>query len=92
MTKLQESQNGIAALAIVLIIVVIAVVGLVAYRVKSGLYNSNSSSSPSVSQVTTPKQFKSKADIKQASKALNTLPISQDLNPSQLNGNIQSLL
>lgn len=92
MTLLRKSQDGIAAIAILLLVAVIAVVGLVAYRVKSSIYNSNSSSSPSVAQVTAPKNIKSKTDIKQADQALQALPISKDLNPSQLDGNVQTLL
>lgn len=92
MTSLRKSQSGLGAIAILLVIVVIAVIGLAGYRVKSGLYNSNSSSSPSASSAAAPKAIKNKADLRQANRAVQSLPISKDLNPDQLNGNVQALL
>lgn len=90
MKFLHNSENGTSLLAILLAIVVIVVIGVVAYRVHGSTLPSSNSSAAAV--VAPPKAVKSKSDLRTANHALQTDPIGSDLDSSQLDSSINSLL
>lgn len=92
--KLRNSEQGMGVIFILLLVAVIVIIGAIAYRLKSNVYNTNSASAgvSTTAQVAAPKTIASKADLQQASKALEALQINQELNPDQLSGNIKTLL
>lgn len=79
---------------VLLLVAVVVIIGAIAYRLKSNVYNTNSASAgvSTAAQTAVPKTITSKADLQQADKAIQALPINQELNPSQLSGNIKTLL
>lgn len=93
MTRLQMSQQGIAHIILVLGVVLV-VVGFAGYEIvqKSNKMNSPSAFSTTSTQATVPTKIQSKADVRQAAQALANEPIGRQLNPNQLNSDLNSLL
>lgn len=90
--KLARDQRGIAHLVMVLIVVaVVAAVGFVGYRVASDSRGGAGTSNASAKQVAVPKQIKTKADLSQASKSLDSLPIDNGVNPNSLNNDLNAI-
>lgn len=85
-----NNQKGFAVVEIAIIIVIVAAISYVAFKV----INKNSKTSPTLSstQAVLPSKIQSKADISLTIKALDDTPISNKLNPDQLNSSISSLL
>jgi hypothetical protein len=86
------SQSGFGHIALVLLVLVVAVVGFAGYTVwKAG---QKPSSSDSTQQATVPATIKTKADLTQTSKFLDTTATELDsnLDPSSLDGSINQLL
>lgn len=89
-----RSEQGVGHLALLLGVVVIAAVAFVGYRVATDKNSDNSSKS---SQVTTsdtavPQTISSAKDLDQAQSAVNNSNLDGDLNPSQMDSDVNSLL
>ena len=85
MTRLFD-QKGIAHLLIIGVVVVLAVVGFVGYRVMT------QDDDKATTSTSTPDSIESNDDITQAEDALNSDQINDDLDPSQLDADIDDLL
>lgn len=81
------SQKGASHIIAVLAIVVIGVAGFVGYKVMN---NEKTASNTDTAQSTLPEQLKTKQDIDQASTSLDEFD--SDLNPEQLDADLNSLL
>lgn len=83
------NNRGIAHLVIILAVVVVAAIGLVGYIV----VNNNHDQAGTVSATDgIPTTIKTKADLNQASKALDETSIDDSLNPNQLDADLNALL
>ena len=83
-------QAGFEHVTIGIFIVVIVVVGFASYRVLR--HKSNVPNQVTTPQTPIPNKIQSKADIRQASKALDAQDVDKQLDPSQLDKNITDLL
>jgi predicted negative regulator of RcsB-dependent stress response len=87
-------QNGFAHPVLILLLLIVVAVALIGYRVEQN-HNKASvasagSGTPTVSQ--TAQAIQSKADLNSAENSLNSQNIDGDLNPSQYNQDVNSLL
>lgn len=91
MTTLKSSQSGIAHLALLLLLVILVVAGFVGYRVlneQTKVADSPDQATP----VTAPDSINNSSDLDQASQAANQAPLDNDLDPSQFDPDVESLL
>lgn len=94
MKTLRYNERGSSHLVIVLAVVVLAGVGLVGYRVMtSGNQATKKTASPAAATIQTaaPGKISSKADVQQATKALDETPVDNSLDPKQLDGDLSDL-
>lgn len=93
MTHIHMNQQGITHLLLVLGIVLV-VIGFAGYEVvrKSSTMNPLPTQSTTASQIKIPAKIQSKADVHQAAQALANEQISNQLNPDQLNNEVNNLL
>lgn len=88
------NQRGTTTFVIALAIFLLAVVAFAGYRVvrSSKSNSSNSSAVSSAKAASPPAEIKSKADVQQAVQALDNDQTANQLNPDQLNSDLNSLL
>lgn len=91
------NQIGASHVVLFVAVAVIAAVGVVGYRVASNTANDQSTSDSNISSaanhdVSVPNQINTKADINQASKALDSTSVDSSINPSQLDQDLNSVL
>lgn len=87
------NQTGASHIVALVGVLVIAVLAFGAYRVM----NANNTKNPATESATaattaTPATIQSKADVDQATKSLDSENVDGDVNPNQLNDDINSLL
>lgn len=86
-----KNQNGFAVIEVAIIIVVVALLSFVALRVMNK-DNNKTDFGTIVPQASLPVKIHTKDDVSKSIKALDGQPIDSQLDPSQLDGNISSLL
>jgi hypothetical protein len=82
--KLFSDQRGVSHLLLVGAIVVLGVVGFAGYRVMNADNDKDSAAVPA--------KIESKKDVQQAQKSLDNDNLDSDLNPSQLDDDLNDLL
>lgn len=94
MKLIHKNQQGFAALEVLLVVVVVAIVGFAAYRLlnRASSSSSNSGNNTVATETQLPSKINTRADVAQAIRALDDTPISQKLDPSQLDSNLTKLL
>jgi flagellar basal body-associated protein FliL len=88
---MQQNSRGFAHLILILALVVIAVVGLAGYYVVSSSNKDSAETTTDTTQVV-PEKIDSNQDLEQASKALDADQNKSDLDPAQLDADLNSLL
>ena len=87
---MKKTQQGFAHLGLVLLLVVVAVGAYASYKVvKNHQAKPLASTTAAVVQAQT---IKTKADLAPAEQTLNSQAVDSDLNPDQLNSDVNSLL
>lgn len=87
-----SDQRGASHLVAILAVLVLAVVGFAGYRVATNSSNSDNTAATSSASLTGPSTLKTKADVKAASKALDSTSIDSSVDPGQLDSDINSVL
>lgn len=88
MKNLRTNQRGVAHLAVIFGVIVLAAVAFAGYKVMN---HNNKKTNNTASAVVVPAKIKSKTDVQQATKALDSQSNSA-LDPSQLDADLNSLL
>lgn len=90
-SPISRDEKGVAHLVLALVVAtVLAAVAYAGYRVANR--SDDTAGNQSVSKQTpVPSQIKTKADLSQASKALDTLPIDNGVNPDLLTADINAI-
>ena len=89
---ISRHQRGSTHLVLLLAVALIAVAGFAAYRVLNADTPNASSSPISIrGEKDAPNDIKSSADLQKASNALDSTPIDGDINPDQLDSDINAL-
>lgn len=89
------NQTGASHLLLVLGAVLIAAVGIIGYRIvgtQNTEENNSTISEASNQPANVPDQFNTTTDMRQASKALDDTSIEVEINPGQLDQDLNSLL
>jgi uncharacterized protein YpmB len=90
----KRDQHGIAHLGFVIMLIAVVAVSFACYKVVQSRQNKTSANQTSTAVTTqnlsTP--IKSAADLNTAENTLNSQSVDNDLNPDQLNGDVNSLL
>lgn len=90
--KLSKDDRGIAHFVLVLLAVaVIAAIAFAGYRVMNNGGAGSKTATSESKQVAVPDQIKTRADLTQADKALDTMPIDNGVNPDSLNNDLNAL-
>lgn len=90
---MKKNQSGIVHLGLILFVLVAAVVAYAGYKVVKDNSNSNNTASTTPAGASaTVQTIRSKADLTTAENSLNSQNISGDLNPSQFDQDVNSLL
>ena len=94
MTKsIQKPEAGVGHLLVLLAVVVIAAVAVVGYRVINSQNDTLGNTGPTAPKADlAPADIKSSSDLKAAESALNQSNVDKDLDPAQLDSDINSLL
>lgn len=88
----RNSQSGIAHLGAVLLLIVAAVIAFAGYKVVQNHKTAPAANSNPPVATKTVQTIQSKADLNTAEASLNSQNIDGDLNPSQYNQDVNSLL
>lgn len=88
----RRNQTGFSHMILVLAVVVIAVLAVVAYRVANNQEEDTATSVSKKSSVAAPDTIKSNSDLSKTQAAVKDTPIESDLNPADLNEDVNSLL
>ena len=92
MSLKNNNQAGFALVEAVLIVVILGAVGFIGYKVMNRTQSTTSGGATTQTQASLPSKIQSKADVTKSVKALDSTPINSQLDPSQLDSNISSLL
>ncbi len=89
-----RSEQGVGHLVLLLGVVVIAAIAFVGYRVATDKNSGNSSKPSQVTKSDTavPQTISNTKDLDQASSAVSSSNLDADLNPSQMDSDVNSLL
>ena len=87
--KLKHNQKGFGHLLVLCAIVVIAAIAFVAYRVNN---SENDNAIQKASQSAAPETIQSTEDLTATESAVDQAPVDSDLNPDDLNEDVDSLL
>jgi hypothetical protein len=92
--KTRNNQKGFASLELVLILILVGVIAFAGFRVMSNkkAAKTATTTSSTTASIVVPAKLTTKADAINAGKALDQTPIDSQLNPTQLDSNIKSLL
>lgn len=92
--KNSKSQSGFAVIELAIVIVVLAALAFVGFRMmnKSSDTKASTTVSTSTAQTALPATIQTKGDVSQSIKSLDSTPIDNKLDPSQLDSSISSLL
>lgn len=90
--KKRISQNGFGHTLVLLLLVVVAVVALVGYKVMKNQTSTRLSSETSSTPLSTASTIKTSADLQKAETTISNQNVDSDLNPDQMNDDIDSLL
>lgn len=89
----KRTELGFGHTLLLGVVIVVAVLAFVAYRVVN---NQDSSNTPTASQKTStaaaPSTIKSNDDLSKTQAAINGSPVESDLNPAELNDDVNNLL
>jgi Tfp pilus assembly protein PilO len=92
MTTLRQNQDGIGHLFAVLAVIVIVGLGFIGYRVSNmNQTTSTDSTSPATINTNNEKYLKNTSDVSAADKQLDSVPVEDDLDPSQLDSDLNAL-
>lgn len=86
------NQKGTSPFFVLFAVAVVVVVGVVCYRVLNNTQTETPQYPVAENQQDVPEQFKTKADVQQAHKALDNTAIDSNVNPNQLDSDLESLL
>lgn len=89
---MKTKSNGFAHLALLLLLVVVAVAAFVGYKVVKNHQDKTAANQTSTAVIQSAGVIKSKADLDSAAANLNSQSVDSDLNPSQLDSDVNSLL
>lgn len=90
--NMKSKPNGFAHLALLLLLVVAAVVGFVGYKVVKNHQDKSAANQTSTAVIQSAGVIQSKADLDRAAASLNGQAVDSDLNPNQLDSDVNSLL
>lgn len=90
--KMHRNQTGASHVVAVLVVVLVAVISFAGYRVMQASKDTASTPTNSTVATTEPAKIQSKADVTATTKALDSDTSDANLDPSQLDGDLNSLL
>jgi Cu/Ag efflux protein CusF len=88
---MRRDQRGLAHAASIALLLVIAAIIFTAYKVVKDHQNTPTAA-PTASQTSATGVISNKSDLNQAAATLNQQAVDQDLNPDQLNSDVNGLL
>lgn len=91
MKSLRTNHQGSSAIVALVLVLVVTVGGAVAFKVSQS-HNNAASSTPVPTATDSVAPIKSKADLTNASKALDVAPIDSNMDPKQLDGELSDIL
>lgn len=90
--KISRDSRGIAHLVLILLIMAVAAtIAFVGYRVSNGSGSKNDSVASKSSQTAVPDKIRTESDLRQADKALDTMPIDNGVNPDSLDSDLDAI-
>lgn len=89
--KVSLNQRGSSHLVLVLAALVIVAVGAVGYKVMNSNQGTPSTSVASSNEAKVPDSIKSTADVKKAQAALQSTDVDKNVNPNQLDKDLNAL-
>lgn len=93
MKRTALNQKGSTHLAAILAVIVVVLAGVAGYRVLHAADTTPAASSTTAStHATAPDTFKNAADVRQADASLDSTTIGSQVNPDELDNDINSLL
>lgn len=90
--KIFHNQRGSSHLVLFVALAVVVGVALVGYKVIKNTETNPAATASTTQAVTIPTTIKTKADLVQASQALDNTAIDSNVNPSQLDSDLNALL
>jgi Tfp pilus assembly protein PilX len=89
---MKRRQTGFAHLALLILLVVAAVVAFAGYKVVKNHQDQTAANKTSTAVIESAGTIKSAADLDSAAATLNNESVDSDLNPSQLDSDVNSVL
>lgn len=92
MTYTRLNTQGVSHIVLIALVAIVAVVGFAGYKVL-GNNSKQNASTPSLNQaVTAPDKIKTKADLQQSSRSLDSADVDKSLDSTQLDTDLNDLL
>ena len=90
--NIKRTSKGFAHLSLLLLVLVVAVVAFAGYKVVKNRQVKTTANQTSTAIIQSAGQIKNTADLDNAANTINSQNVDGDLNPNDLNGDVNALL